>query len=251
MRSRFAVLSLGVFLALGALAPPGAASQGISAEQADAILQELRAIRRLLERGPAPAAQRAAPAAAAREERVTLPAATAWELGRRDAPLTLVEFTDLECPFCRRFHVSTYEELKRNFIDTGKLRFVTRDLPLDFHKHALGAASASRCAGEQGKYWELRHVMLVNGNRLQPEAIRGYARDLGLDVEGLQACIDSGRHEAAIRQDVAAAQAAGLTGTPSFVLGRATANGVEGVKIVGAVPYAVFDAKIQELLSAK
>lgn len=251
MRFCGVVLSAGVLLVLTVVAPSSVGGQGISGAQADAILQELRAIRQLLERGPGTSAQRGAAPAPAREERVTLPSGPAWELGRRDAPLTLVEFTDLECPYCRRFHVSTYEELKRNFIDTGKLRFVTRDLPLDFHKHALGAASASRCAGEQGRYWELRHAMLVNGNRLQPEAIRGYARDLGLDVDGLQACIDSGRHEAAIRQDIAAAQAAGLTGTPSFVLGRATANGVEGVKIVGAVPYAVFDAKIQELLSAK
>jgi protein-disulfide isomerase len=251
MRSRLVALVTGALLALTALAPLRAASQGISGEQADAILQELRAIRQLLERGPAPAAPRAAPGAPPREERVTLAPASAWELGRPDAPVTLVEFTDLECPFCRRFHVSTYEELKRNHIDTGKLRFVTRDLPLDFHPHALGAASASRCAGEQGKYWELRHVMLVNGARLQPEAIRGYARDLGLDAERLQACIDSGRHLAAIRQDIAAAQAAGLTGTPSFVLGRTTGSGVEGVKIVGAQPYAVFDARIRELLSAR
>ena len=93
--------------------------------------------------------------------------------------------------------------------------------------------------------------MLVNGARLQPEAIRGYARDLGLDAERLQACIDSGRHVAAIRQDIAAAHAAGLTGTPSFVVGRSTPTGVEGVKIVGAQPYAVFDARIQELLSGK
>jgi protein-disulfide isomerase len=245
------VVALGVLLLLAALAPSRAVGQGISGEQADAILQELRAIRQLLERGAAPAVPRAAPPPAARDARVTLPPATAWELGRRDAPLTLVEFTDLECPFCRRFHVSTYEEIKRNYVDTGKLRFVTRDLPLDFHPNALGAASASRCAGEQGKYWELRHVMLVNGARLQPDAIRGYAHDLGLDVERLRACIDSGRHGAAIRQDIAAAQAAGLTGTPSFVLGRTTAAGVEGVTIVGAQPYAVFEARIRELLSAK
>ena len=71
-------------------------------------------------------------------------------LGREDAPLTLIEFTDYECPFCGRFHADAFVDLKKNYIDTGKVRFVSRDLPLSFHSNALGAAEGARCAGEQG-----------------------------------------------------------------------------------------------------
>jgi protein-disulfide isomerase len=240
-----------LLVGLVTLAPVAACAQGMTGELAEAILQELRAIRQLLQRGagttPGPATPAAAPA---RFERVTIADEPAWALGRPDAPVTLVEFTDLECPFCRRFHVSTFEELRNQYIDTGKVRFVSRDLPLEIHKHALLAAHAARCAGEQGKFWELRHTMLVNGRSLGPETIRAQAGDLGLDVAALESCIDSRRHEPAIQKDMSAAQAAGLTGTPSFVLGKTTVNGIEGIKIVGAQPYATFEGKIRELLAA-
>ena len=73
--------------------------------------------------------------------------------------MTIVEYTDYQCPFCQRFHVAAFPELKRNYIDTGKVRFFSKDLPLDFHANAMRAAQAGRCAGEQGKFWELRDVM--------------------------------------------------------------------------------------------
>src|SRR5512146_1268003 len=119
----------------------------ITREQADAILNELRQIRRLLEVNGRPAASpRPAQPPAPRNIRMAVTAG--WQvMGRADAPVTLVEFMDYQCPYCRRFHTDTFAELKKQYIDTGKLRFVSRDLPLSFHANALTAAQAVRCAG--------------------------------------------------------------------------------------------------------
>ncbi len=103
--------------------------------------------------------------------------------GRADAPLTLVEFTDYQCPYCRRFEAQTWPLLKRDYLDTGKLRFIVRDLPLEFHAAALPAAEAAHCAAEQGKFWPMHAVLLASGTQLTAEALRQQARALGLDVE--------------------------------------------------------------------
>ena len=94
-------------------------------------------------------------------------------LGRADAPVTLVEFTDLECPFCRSFHVGAFEKVKQTYIDSGKVRFVSFDFPLDIHPNARPAALAVRCAGEQGKFWEMRHLVTVNATALSREKYVG------------------------------------------------------------------------------
>jgi protein-disulfide isomerase len=244
MTSRLARSLVALAVAAAAVAAVGrpAHAQGITQQQADQILEELRAIRQLLERqaGP-PVPPRPSP-------RVALPPATAYALGRDDAPLTLVEFTDLECPFCRQFHVTTFEQLKKNFVDTGKVRFVTRDLPLDFHAHARPAAHAARCAGEQNRFWEMRHVLIVNAATLSRDVMERFARDLGLDMSQFGACVSAERYRAAIDRDVADAQGADVNGTPTFVLGKTMAQGFEGLRIIGAQPYAVFEQKIRELL---
>ena len=151
-----------------------------------------------------------------------------------DAPLVLVEYTDYQCPFCQRFHTDAYAQLKTNYIDTGKLRFVSRDFPLDFHENARRSAVAARCAAEQGKYWELRHVMIVNASQLQPDKIVGYAQNASMDVDKFKTCIASDKYRAAIDKDVAEGTAAGVSGTPSFVLGRVENGKLEGVRLVGA-----------------
>jgi protein-disulfide isomerase len=237
------LLALVVALLLLAL-PAVAGAQGITSQQADEILKELRSIRRLLERQPA--APQAPPAPS---ERVKLPAAPVYAMGREDAPLTLVEFTDLECPFCRQFHVTTFEQLKKNYIETGKLRYVTRDFPLEFHANARPAAHAARCAGEQNRFWEMRHVLTVNAAGLSRDAMFTFAKDLGLDMTQFSACFAGERHKAAIDRDVADARAADVSGTPTFVLGKTTKGDFEGVRIIGAQPYAVFEQKIRELLA--
>src|SRR5262245_41431233 len=141
------VLRLTGFAAL-AFALPLAAQQnnGITQQQATEILNELRQIRMLLEKQAKPAGP---PPEQITKARLNLEGVAM--IGNKDAPITIVEFTDYQCPFCQRFHVTTFADLKKNYIDTGKVRFYSRDMPLDFHPNAMRAAQASRCAGDQNQ----------------------------------------------------------------------------------------------------
>ena len=248
------LLTVAVVAAAGGATLP-ARAQGITARQADELLQqnrevlnELKQIHQLMERQLAGQARPAA-AAPPPDDKVRVEIKPgAYSIGRPDAPLTMVEYSDYECPFCRQFHIATFEEIKRNYIDTGKLRYVSRSFPLDMHQNAPRAAQAALCAAEQGKYWELRHVMIVNASQLQPQNITTYATDLKLDVDRLNACITSAKYRAEVDRDMAEGRAAGVSGTPSFVLGRTDKDAIDGVRIVGAQPYSTFDSKLKALL---
>jgi protein-disulfide isomerase len=225
-----------------------ASAAGITEQQAEAILTELKQIRLLLEKQQAPnSANAVRPATPSETAKITV--GDNYYLGANDAPLTLVEFTDYQCPFCNQFHRLTFPELKKTYIDTGKIRFISRDLPLEFHNNALLAARAARCAGEQDKYWELRDVLSSNPNNLSQQAILNYALELSLDTGRLQGCLDSEKYRGDIQEDVKEAHSIGIIGTPGFVLGRTSNGTLEGIKIVGAQPFALFDAKIKELLA--
>jgi protein-disulfide isomerase len=233
--------NLALLLVAAAALAPAATNEGITREQADAILNELRQIRQLLQRGmQPPQGQPSEPVKAA------LKIEGGPFLGSKDAPITIVEYTDAQCPFCRQFHLTTFEDLRKKHIDTGKVRFYSRDLPLDFHANAMSAAEAGRCAGEQNRYWELRDRLIENANRLARPDIDGYAQTLGLDMAKFKACMDSGKHRAAIQQDIAEAGRLGVNGTPSFVIGKSTPEGVDGVLLVGARPLAAFEAVMKQ-----
>ncbi len=234
---------IALVLAMSWASPQVAAAQGITQQQADELISEIRQLRQMLEqlRAPQPGPPQPSPT-------VKLAPAAAYAMGRDDAPLTVVEFTDLECPFCQRFHLTTFEQLKKNYIDTGKVRFVTRDFPLDFHPMAMPAAHAVRCAGEQGKFWEMRHVVAVKADALSRDVLFALARERGLEMTRFESCFTAEKYKAAIQKDIEDGQAAQVTGTPTFVIGRTSADGLEGDRIVGAVPYPVFEGKIKELL---
>jgi protein-disulfide isomerase len=221
----------------------------ISSAQADEILSELRKIRQLLE---TEAAARTAPSPQnPGSENVAVNTRDSNTLGSANAPLTLIEFADFQCPFCQRFHTTVFDELKKNFVDTGKVRYVSRDLPLPIHDHATEAARAARCAGDQHHYWEARHLLMVNQQKLAREDLIGYARDLHLDTDLFTHCLDEKKYEAAVQQDAADAAEVGVMGTPTFVLGRTQQKGrFTGVKIVGAQPYGVYEAKILAMLAS-
>jgi len=237
----------GRWLALAlALAIPLAAEEKGAPRQDDPVLREilseLRQIRQLLEK------QRAAPPAEKPVKTATVRVDGAFSIGSKDAPITIVEFADFQCRYCRHFHDTAFVDLKKNYIDTGKVLFVSRDLPLDTHSNALQAAQAGRCSGEQGQYWPMRDRMQSNPDKLDMDHLVSFAQDLKMDAAQFRACVDGGKYTEAIKSDVLAARKIGATGTPSFVIGKNTPEGVEGELIVGAMPYKMLDQKLIALM---
>ena len=241
--TRWAVLPLALLMPLDAQTKKNAKDEGITREQADQILNELRQIRQLLEKegekGAAPA-------------RAKLNLEGFQMLGRKDAPITVVEFTDYQCPFCRQFHTTVYGDLKKNFIDTGKVRFYSRDLPLDsIHPDAFRAAEAARCAADQGQYWKLRDTMGANPNKLDLESLLADAAELKMNVDAFRTCVQSQKYKEAVQTDVLEAMKIGAEATPTFVVGKSTPQGVEGELMVGAQPYTEFLKAFSKLEAAK
>lgn len=177
--------------------------------------------------------------------------ADAPALGRADAPVTIVEFSDYQCPFCQRFFATTFPALKQQYIDAGKVRYVFRDSPLDqLHPLARKAAEAAHCAGEQGKYWEMHDALFQNPKELATIKLGEHARKIGANGAKFDECLSSGRQAARIERSLADGTAAGVRGTPGFVVGKTKADGVvEGTSIRGAQPLEVFQRIIDKLLA--
>lgn len=233
------------------LAAPTIPAAPMTKEQGDAILKELREIRQLLAKQQQPAPT-AAPAQGM-PQNLTVRGDAIHVLGKSDAPLTMVEFTDYQCPFCGRFEANTFPEIKKNYIDTGKLRLIVRDLPLEgLHPYALKAAQASHCAADQGKFWEMKDLLFKNQNKLDADSLNGYATaGLGLNGDTFKKCMADGKHLKEIAAEAGYAQSLGLTGTPSFIIGKTEGDAVKGRVVVGALPYENFAAVIDEQLQKK
>lgn len=179
--------------------------------------------------------------------------ATGFARGSVDAPITMVEFLDYECPFCQRFHTATMPTLLKEYVETGKLRIVMRDNPLPFHENAMPAARAARCAAEQGTevYWQVADAMASGSTPLGEALISDLASHFGLDAAQLAECASSDRYDTAIQADVAAAAEAGLSGTPMFIVGPSRPDGqFRGRVIRGAYPIETFRAAIDDALAA-
>lgn len=209
-----------------------------------AIQRDLAEIKRLLQARPAAAAD-------------ALPAnpvviASEPSKGNATAKVAVVEFSDYQCPFCGRYSKDTLPLLKSEYIDTGKVKYVFRDLPLSFHKQAFKAAEAAHCAGAEGKFWEMHDTLFQNQTALAPEQLAGHAKALGLNEGAFQQCLDSGKFAADVNKDIADAGAAGITGTPAFLVGVIQPDGRVKVvrKLSGARPYADFKAAIDSVLGA-
>jgi len=161
-------------------------------------------------------------------------------LGQRDAPVTIVEFSDYQCPFCVRA-----ESTVKQILDThgSKVRFVYRDYPLSFHQYAQKAAEASECADEQGKFWEYHDLLFEKQNEWSGIGIskfKEYAKQLGLDTQRFNRCLDEDEMAQEVKNDFQEGQSYGVSGTPAFF--------VNGQLISGAQPLEVFEQKIEELL---
>src|SRR3989344_815406 len=117
-------------------------------------------------------------------------------LGQKDAPVTIVEFSDYQCPFCGRFYSQTLPQIKSKYIDTGKVRLVFRDFPLSFHPEALPAAVAANCAGTQGKYYEYHNKVFENQAVLSTANYKKWAQELGLDTAKWETCTKDPKQQA-------------------------------------------------------
>jgi protein-disulfide isomerase len=162
-------------------------------------------------------------------------------IGPADAPVTIIEFSDYQCPYCQVWYKQVYQQLLASYPD--KIRFVYRDLPLPMHPEAVPAAEAANCAGEQNAYWKYHDALFDQQYGLNRAAYEHYAADLGLDTEAFAACLDSHRYQGEVQADANDATRVGISGTPSFV--------VNGRILVGALPFSDFKTVIDEELAAK
>jgi len=167
--------------------------------------------------------------------------------GDRNAPVIFLMFSDLECPFCRKFELTTLKKIEKEYIDRGLVLFVFRDFPIIFHPFAREGAKAANCAGKEGKYWEM-HELLISGD-VNPVAIREYAKSLGLNEEKFKACMDDEETNAEIEKDMKDAREYGITGTPFFIIGQNKGEKTfEGERITGAQPIETFKSVIEKHL---
>jgi protein-disulfide isomerase len=173
--------------------------------------------------------------------------------GDANAPLTLVEMTDFQCPFCGRHVKTVVPEISKNYVSTGKLKYVVRDFPLPFHKNAEKAAEAAHCAEKQGKYWEMHALLFKNQKDLDKEHLAGYATQIGLDTDAFNTCLESNETAKKVKASQAEGRKAGVSGTPTMFLGRSLPDGKVKLtkRITGAQPYPIFQQTIDTMLGAK
>jgi len=194
----------------------------------------------------------AAPIRAARPSTAQAPVATAGypSKGKSTAPVTIVEFSDFQCPFCARHTKNTLPQIEANFIDSGKVRYVFMDNPIPSHRFAAMAAEAAHCAGDQGKYWEMHHHIFDSQRRIRESAFATFAEELGLDSTVFGRCMSSGSHAARVQASKRQAAAVGANATPTFVIGKTQADGqVSGNLLIGAKNYSAFAAAINRALA--
>ncbi len=197
------VIALGLLLALGP-------DRGESAGQIEAVLEAL-------ERGPGPSK------------------------GNPDAPVTIVEFSDFQCSFCKRFWRETLPKIEERYIRTGKVRFVYRHLAI-LGPPSVWAAMAAECAHEQGKFWPYHDWLFASRGPFaySTGSLKQYGKELGLDAATFGACLDAERPREKVERETVVGRAIGMTGTPGFLINRA--------KLIGAQPYEVFERIIEGML---
>jgi protein-disulfide isomerase len=173
--------------------------------------------------------------------------------GDKSARVTLVEFADYQCPFCVRYARDTFPEIEREYIKTGRLKYVFRDFPIEtIHPGVSKAHEAAHCAGDQAKYWEMHDRLLANPKAQQVTDLVDHAKALALEMPSFEQCLSTGGHTARVRRGLSDGQQAGARGTPTFFLGLTEANSSKittSRMLVGAQPYAAFKQAIESLLA--
>lgn len=171
--------------------------------------------------------------------------------GDKNARVALVEFTDYQCPFCGQLFTNTYPSIKKDYIDTGKIKYIVRDYPLtQIHSQAQKAAEAANCANEQGKFWEMHDKLFANQQALQIDDLKKYAADLGLNTSQFNSCLDSGKMAEKVSKDVTEGAKYGVRGTPASYVGIVEGNTVkQATEVSGAQPFSAFQAVIDGILA--
>jgi protein-disulfide isomerase len=162
--------------------------------------------------------------------------------GPENAPITIIEFSDYECPFCRKWHVEVYSRLVETY--PGQIKFVYRDFPLtNIHPDAFPAAEAASCAGDQGVYWPYHELLFGMEFGLGQDAYRQYAEQLGINMEKFNSCLEEGKFKEEIQADFEYAAQLGVRSTPTFF--------INGIAVVGAQSYEVFQQVIERELAGE
>ncbi|HZR26517.1 MAG TPA: DsbA family protein [Vicinamibacterales bacterium] len=172
--------------------------------------------------------------------------------GKADAPVTLVEFSDFECPFCGKYSRETFDQLKKDYVDTGKVKYVFRNFPLQsLHPHAFKAGVAAECVREQGKFWTYHERLFAHQDKLTDADLRATAGAIGANLSEFDRCV-AGAGVARVQNDEQDGGKAGVTGTPFFFIGYQQKDG--SIKVVnrfsGAAPYETFKTAIDGVLAA-
>jgi protein-disulfide isomerase len=166
--------------------------------------------------------------------------------GDPKAPVTLIEYSDFTCGYCRKFFQETWPRLQTRYVDTGKVRFLYRDFPRASEGAAVNAARAARCAGDQGRYWPMHDRLYARHH--EAGELQRHAAAIGLDVAAFTACVQNGKHREGIFQDKEEGLDVGVRGTPGFVLQLTKQAGEPAILIPGAFPFDVFAEQIDRLL---
>ena len=176
-------------------------------------------------------------------EKVSVSADDDAVLGNENAPVTIIEFSDYQCPFCGRFYLNALPQLKKEYIDTGKVKLVFRDYPLSFHENAQKAAEAAEAARELGgndAYWKMHDKIFENQDAITIEDLVEYAKEIGADETRFKELLDSSKYRGEVLGDFSDGQEAGVQGTPTFF--------INGRILVGAQPFEAFQQIIEEEL---
>jgi protein-disulfide isomerase len=256
----FTVLTVSVaFIGLAAGARGQTQTQTPPASELDAIKKELAALRAQQE--------------AMQRELTTIKNLLAAQAGGRNGPqipsslnidgrpskgsaqagVVLVEFTDFQCPYCGSYVQRTFPEIEKDYIKTGKVRYVVKNLPLQqIHPQAYQAAVAAMCAADQGRFWEMHDRLFANQRQLGSDQLEKYAEQAGVDRGKFKTCVASKSPDRLIREDMDEAMQARIGGTPAFMLATADADGAALTPsriIIGAQPYTTFKSAIDALLT--
>jgi len=160
--------------------------------------------------------------------------------GKQNASVTIVEFSDYECPYCQRFYKTTYQQIKQEYIDTGKVNLIFKNFPLNIHKNSEKAAEAALCAGQQEKYYEMYDLLFKEGVKGGVPEFKEYAKRLNLNENAFNTCLDSGIMKKTIQNEIKQGKKLGVTGTPTFF--------INGQMVLGAQPLNIFEQKINSIL---